>query len=71
MSSVVVFLFMLVPFILVYVFHLTNFSRFSVLVHQNLFSCTIVEMHIFLLIFITILFLASCITAKGNVHCNL
>lgn len=35
----------------VYVVHLITFSCFSVLVHQNLFSCTMVEMHLFLLIF--------------------
>lgn len=54
-----------------YVVHLMRFSSFSVLVHQNLFSCTMVEMHIFLLIFVTILFLPLGVSPKGNVHCQL
>lgn len=52
-------------------FSFDEFSRFSELVHQNLFGCTIVEMHLCLLIFITILFLLLGITVEGKTHCEL
>lgn len=55
----------------IYVFHSIRFCRFSVLFYQNLFSCTMVEMHFFLLVFVTKLFLPLGVTPKGHLHCQL